>query len=330
MKTKTPKKEKFPTRRVAFKPMKAQGYKPSKVTYPHRQQRKLNGLRAEYENDQFVTGDGVVWNNAVVAHILDPLNLELKRLGWQGVRLDGEFYKHGWSLQRINKFIGVKNHHARPETLEIGFRVFDLNMHGDFETVREPALDGVIRHLRKNRKLNVRKVKTVPIKNQAESDAFYDDSIRKRYEGTILRLARTPKGDSPKFRAKGLSDLSKRDWEQIDTGYLEGKRPHWVLKRKEKFDAEFKIIAMCEGKVTDKGGKHVGRMGAVICVTKDNKQFHVGSGFSDKQRQKYWDERKDKKKTILGKMLRVKFGRLSDTGIPVEPRAFDGCIRDYA
>jgi DNA ligase-1 len=95
-----------------------------------------------------------------------------------------------------------------------------------------------------------------------------------------------------------------------------------MLKRKERYDAEFKIIDMLEGKVTDKGGKHVGRMGALVCKTKTGKVFHVGTGYSDAERDQMWHD------SPVGKTLRVEYRCLSKDKTPLEPRSLG--IRDYA
>jgi DNA ligase-1 len=59
----------------------------------------------------------------------------------------------------------------------------------------------------------------------------------------------------------------------------ERKRSHTLLKAKKFLDDEATVIGHQPGE-----GKHTGKMGALICLTKDKVQFKVGSGFSDKQR----------------------------------------------
>lgn len=68
--------------------------------------------------------------------------------------------------------------------------------------------------------------------------------------------------------------LRKRD------GIYMGGRSSNVIKMKVAEDAEAEVIGHIDGK-----GKHVGRLGALLVKMPDGKEFKIGTGFSDNQRE---------------------------------------------
>ncbi len=76
----------------------------------------------------------------------------------------------------------------------------------------------------------------------------------------------------------------------VDAPYICKRSDAW-LKYKPVHDYDLKVVAVEEGT-----GKNVGRMGALICEGVDQDKLirvNVGSGFSDAQRQDYWDHQDD-------------------------------------
>jgi len=74
----------------------------------------------------------------------------------------------------------------------------------------------------------------------------------------------------------------------LDAPYLCKRSDSW-LKYKPVYDYDLKVVAVEEGT-----GKNTGKMGALVCEGTDQDKFirvNVGSGFSDIQRQDYWDNR---------------------------------------
>lgn len=61
------------------------------------------------------------------------------------------------------------------------------------------------------------------------------------------------------------------------------KRVPWVLKVKKLNDAEGTVVGMTWGRRTDKGSRHLGRMGALILRLKNGKRMEL-SGFTDEER----------------------------------------------
>lgn len=90
------------------------------------------------------------------------------------------------------------------------------------------------------------------------------------------------------------------------------------MKRKDFKDGEFKIIG---GEIGS--GKHLHRLGALHLQANNGSQFSVGTGFSDKQREEYWEHLMQ----LLGKKATIRYQELSEDGIPLITSFVS--IRDY-
>ena len=80
----------------------------------------------------------------------------------------------------------------------------------------------------------------------------------------------------------------------IDAPYECSRNTHW-LKWKPVYDYDLTVIGVEEGT-----GKHVGRMGALVCEGVDEGKYitvNVGSGYTDTERQEYWDN----KDSVIGR-----------------------------
>lgn len=95
---------------------------------------------------------------------------------------------------------------------------------------------------------------------------------------------------------KYLSDKSNRCWH--------------LLKRKDWQDDEFIVVGRTEGE-----GKQQGMLGAFVCKTKQGRQFHVGSGITDAERQHYYNMDIEQ----FPRFIKVKYLVLSSDGIPLNP-----------
>jgi len=60
-------------------------------------------------------------------------------------------------------------------------------------------------------------------------------------------------------------------------------------------------------------GKHAGRLGGLVCRTPSGATFNVGGGFTDFQREKYWQQ------NVTGKVIRISYQCLTNDGIPRHP-----------
>lgn len=83
-------------------------------------------------------------------------------------------------------------------------------------------------------------------------------------------------------------------------GKWEGKRSVAWLKQKPYIEVSLAVVAVEEGT-----GRNLGKLGALVCEgTDDNKQFkvNVGSGFSDQQRQEFWENRT----SVVGQVVEIR------------------------
>jgi len=119
----------------------------------------------------------------------------------------------------------------------------------------------------------------------SEADAFkyYNQFLNLGYEGGIVKNAR------------GIYRFSRhRDW----------------MKLKETNDADLRVESLVEGE-----GKYRGMLGAAI-VFYNNKRVSVGSGFSDEQRELFWQN----SNLILKKVIEIHYHQVTPEGSLRHPR----------
>jgi len=88
--------------------------------------------------------------------------------------------------------------------------------------------------------------------------------------------------------------------------YEFGKRSRTLLKIKRFYDQEAFVIEHIDGK-----GKHKGRLGALLCMDiESKKQFKVGTGFTDKQRET---------PPPIGSIITYKYQETTKSGLPRFP-----------
>jgi DNA ligase-1 len=85
----------------------------------------------------------------------------------------------------------------------------------------------------------------------------------------------------------------------------EAGRSYTLLKVKTFHDAEARVVEHLAG-----SGKHKGRLGALVVELEDGTRFHVGTGFSDKQRESPPD---------VGTIVTFRYQELSEGGVPRFP-----------
>lgn len=260
-----------------MKPMKGHKIAPGKVTYPCIIQPKLNGVHClASKNSGFYSGDEIDW----VEKILGPVEQQFEQLRIPGhMIVTGELYHHGWSLQHINSTVAVKRLDPSPDINYIEFHVFDIAAPGTFVERFSKFVQAVAPQL--DKLPNIKIVPSHGCADEQEADELYKYYVGLGYEGIMYRI-----GDCP---------------------YLPGKRVHHLLKRKRLDDDEFDVIGQTEGE-----GKHLGRLGALICRSASDQPFNVGTGYSDYERQLFHHQ--------PPKRIKVQYRELSDNGIPLEPR----------
>lgn len=271
-----------------MKPLLAHIYEPHRVTYPCYVQPKLNGIRALYQNGRFQSRDELPFPEGLLEHLAAPLREAFS----PEVILDGELYKHGWLLQRINGAVTPVRQQPTEDTLQVEYHVFDVVDYNKSFYERYNNVDF--------RGTGVQSVRTVHCGTEALSNELYAQFVSLGYEGMMYRLGGCPY-TRPKQpyavamgRTKFLSDQSNRCWH--------------LLKRKSWADDEFICVAVVEGE-----GRLQGTLGALVCITPSGLRFNVGSGVTDSERAVYWHE------PPIGHQIKVKYLVLSSDGIPLNP-----------
>lgn len=300
-----------------MKPLLAHIYEPHRVTFPCFVQPKLNGIRALYQNGSFQSRDQLPFPTGLLQHLVDPL----RQVFDERIILDGELYVHGWPLQRINAAVTPVRLQPTKDTLEVEYHVFDVVDFIKPFNERMYWLDSILPP--NGYIVGIKQVLSIGLtcaNNQQQADVNYALFVEQGYEGMMYRL-----GDCPYTMPKQkyditVSHLSGRAFRQGNrTEFLSDKNNRcWhLLKRKDWQDDEFKCVNVIEGE-----GKYKNMLGAVECVTSSYHghggqppTFNVGSGFTDAEREKYWDH----PELVIGKLVKVKYLVLSTDGIPLNP-----------
>lgn len=202
------------------------------------------------------------------------------------LRLDGELFCKGMNFQDI--VASVKRTVNIAEDSKIAYHIFDCNVSGGFYR-RYCKLTNDARLLSSN--VRVKIVPCMRAMNVHELMKQYADYIEQGYEGIIVRYENSP---------------------------YEEKRSKYLLKMKPTETIEVKAIGFVRGE-----GKYTSSLGAIQCITADGKEFNVGSGFDDAQRQYMWYN----SNKLTGKKLTIKFQEFTKDGIPRFPIFV--AFRDY-
>lgn len=272
-----------------MKPMLARTVGPKFDQYPCYCQPKLNGVRALYQLGTFQSRDEKVWRPEVLLHLtseLSTLNID------HNLILDGELYRHGWRLQRINGAVAVNRSQPRDDTTDVEFHVFDVVAP---ERKFSDRWFEVMLAIRRAQLPHVHAVATghVPDKNVMEQCFHY--YTHEGYEGIMLR-------------PDGLYEFGEHLGRNgTQTSY----RSKTLWKHKSWQDDEFHCVDMTQGE----GKAEIG-IGALILKThQDHPQitFGVGTGFTDEDRIEFAQN------PPIGRLVRVRYLTLTADGIPFNP-----------
>lgn len=265
-----------------MKPMLAKKYIDyrKKITFPLFVQPKLNGVRGLFYNGRFQSRDEHYWSDAVVGHFVEQLaDIPSTYI------LDGEFYLHGWPLQKINGAISVNRVEPSIHTHFIQYHIFDFI---DLADLSRPFSSRAAELRNFVETENVFTVPTYEVFDEIEGDHWYNHFKSADYEGMMYRT------DEP----YGV---------EFDCGNKENRWTR-LLKRKDKLDEDCLIVDVELGT-----GKYSNCVGSLLCVFPNGKTFSVGSGLSDAERLRYMDE------PPIHKMAKIEYEALSLDGIPTQP-----------
>lgn len=216
-------------------PMLAIPYDPKKLVYPALLQRKYNGVRciAIYEN-----GTCTLWSRKreqihCVPHIARAVETLFASSSERHV-LDGEIYRHGWSLQKIASFARQKKE-PKPGYEELEYHIYDYPSIKGANVLRQGHVECT------NFQKPLVSVPGLTVTNEVEAWQQHDAWVQDGYEGAIGR--------------------------NHDAPYEAGKRSHNLHKFKRFDEREFKIVGHRLGR-----GKF-SNIPVLLCVTDEGKEF---------------------------------------------------------
>lgn len=196
----------------------------------------------------------------------------------KNVELDGELYTKRGDFQKIMSIVSKK----RPVDAEwrtIKYMAFDVPISG---VPFERRYDMLKRIVRDNRGGYLKLVENFRVTSRNHMESFHRQIIAKGGEGLMLR---------------------------VHGSLYQSKRTNDLLKVKKDQDDEAVVIGHLKG-----SGKNASRLGKLVVKWKHCKEsFHVGTGFTDKQRDSY------KRLFPVGSVIKIKFNGLTEKKKPRFP-----------
>lgn len=249
-------------------------------------QPKLNGERCRIIWDS----DGNLsmrssYNKEIVS--VPHIRKLLENVKYRNVELDGELYKHGLPLQKIQSIV------SRTVNLHPDYEGIELHI---FDEVNDRPQHERFNHLNKRSKL------------------FYNSMVHNIEHKQVNSINQV--NDLLKlYMDKGFEGIVLRKYNGV---YQRNLHSTQIMKLKPRKDDYYVIIGVTEEK--DQYGVPKGSLGAFVCKARDvDEEFSIGTGriLTYEGRRKYWTE------PPIGKILHIKYQELTPRGIPYAPVAFD-------
>jgi DNA ligase-1 len=272
-----------------------------KIKFPCDVQPKLNGLRCIVIIEN---GKVSLWSRRRQRIVGVPHVEEAYARAFDGAKdtfvLDGELYRHGWSLQTIGGFVRKKGE-PKPGYEALSHFVYDIPSEQSAWAERRKVLYDLDQRVFGGSRIvttgrtsqfdqAIHMVQTIAdIGNMRAVKAFHDDCVKRGYEGAMIR--------------------------NVDAPYEAGKRSSNLIKVKDFLEKEFQILSVRTGR---------GRMqdGAIFtCVTEEGREFEVTAPGSMEEKARYLPDK------VIGKNVTVRFQEWSEEKKPLQPRAV--VVRDY-
>lgn len=273
---------------LAFKPMLAASTIPAleDINYPVLASPKLDGIRC-------VMGDGIPFSRNMKRIPNKFVQEELQKLRLHG--LDGELMIKNSDSDFNSVQSGIMSHSGEPDFEYWVFDSFIQESH-PFKQ-RTTSAQFLVQACDSNR---VKYVQHFWITNEKEMSNYLDSCIAAGYEGAIIR--------DPEAKYKQGRSTPKQGW---------------MSKLKKFYDDEAEIIGYTElFHNTDTSSKKLenmvpGNMLGSFKVKWKDKVFDIGSGFTEAERIRFWQDRD----TFLGDLITFKYQEVSKYGIPRFPVA---------
>lgn len=264
-----------------FEPMLAQDWhkQKDKIKYPVYSQPKLDGIRCILKKDGMWSRNGKRIVSA--PHIFEAMEHLFKHE--PDLIFDGELYADKFANDFNAICSLVKKTKPTAEDLLASSKAIEYHIY-DVPSVGKTFLDRwrELSELSLDFPECVKEVETHVIKNEDEANEWYEDYIKKGYEGQMIRLDK----------------------------HYENKRSKSLLKHKSFIDEEYIILGIEEGI-----GNKTGMVGSFIFENKTGKQFNASPKFNWDECIRMWNERE----SLIGKSATVKYFNLTPDGVPRFP-----------
>lgn len=240
---------------------------------------KLNGCRCIYMDGKFYTRSGKEYTG--LNHIAD----DIAKLNMSNIVLDGELIRKNTDGVSDSENFQIGTGIANSKDIDkscMEYVIFDVLLKEEFEkgysehnySFRKKQLE----HYKEQfQKLGITNIRVVPMwydgTDHSEIQKWLDYAEENDYEGCIVNL------DTPYFC----------------------KRVRSLMKVKCFYDVDIRCSRIEKGT-----GRNENTLGAIVCDFKGN-EVNVGSGFTDEQRNYYYNNPDE----IIGKIVTVKYKEIS-------------------
>ena len=235
---------------------------------------KYDGYRAIWNGQDFVSRNGNIF----------PSPPDFKKWMPTNEALDGELFMGRENFEKCGLFRKKEADCEAWKKASVTYQIFDSpTMSGMFEE-RTAKIQKLIKEQCKKHPGKCPLIMTKQVKVKTEADVYkhFDKLVSKGAEGVMLRAPNSP---------------------------YDKKRSNYLLKVKQLFDAECKIIGYKAG-----SGKYANMLGAFECQLVKNKNIKFTiSGMDDSIRQNY------KKTHPIGTVVTFTYMGLTDKGVPRHP-----------
>lgn len=233
---------------------------------------KYDGYRAIWDGQDFRSRVGNIFNAPE----------EFKAWMPKGIALDGELFAGRENFEKCGIFRKKEPCWAEWKKMGISYQVFDIPSHsGPFEE-RMKVLQELVKKLCSVNKSQcpIKLTRQTKVKSEEDLTETFKELLSKGAEGVMLRAPNSP---------------------------YEPKRSRYLLKVKQFFDAECKIVGYTPGT-----GKYKDKLGAFICELENGKRFQM-SGMTDSVRENYMTTHP------VGTIVTYTYMGLTGDGIPRHP-----------
>ena len=248
--------------------MAAMKFDKKRFSYPVYADIKLDGVRCiadiKDENVNLFSRNGRLFKNyPFIAEEIKELDLT------EGTKLDGEITSS--HFQELMRTVSRKEGGIELAKDAV-YNIFDIIKENEiFEDRLEYFIQKLEKEIEEKKLKHIKIIKGKEINTEEELFNFYQEQIEKGHEGIMIK--------------------------SFD-GVYEFKRSYAWQKMKPEQSEDLEILRVEPGT-----GKYAKVLGAIICKLTDGNEVSCGSGFTDEEREEFWNKRKE----LIGQIVEIKY-----------------------